>query len=60
MSKIYKDIKFGDRRIIFINGNMSSVAESQKINQSYFHAGGIAKGRISFRDKKIINQYLNF
>ena len=32
MSKFIKDIKFGDRRIIFINGNYEgSVAESKKI-----------------------------
>ena len=44
--KFIKDIKFGDRRIIFINGNYEgSVARIPKKNsiKANFHAGGIAK-----------------
>ena len=62
--KFIKDIKFGDRRIIFINGKYEgSVARIPKKNsiKANFHAGGIAKKTgLVFRDKKILNAVSKF
>ena len=62
--KFIKDIKFGDRRIIFINSNYEgSVARIPKKNsiKANFHAGGIAKKTgLVFRDKKIISAVSKF
>ena len=62
--KFIKDIKFGDRRIIFINGNYEgSVARMPKKNsiKANFHAGGIAKKTgLVFRDRKIIKSVSKF